>query len=136
MLSLTDVFNRLKEVYPQLAPIKLKQIGSTNGKRYHGMAKLNFEDKEFTTDGKSRWKDIAPSCIQLDFSLKDALYVLLHEVAHCLVPYYERKVKGEWVRIEHDRAFYAKLLEVIEQANKLDLYHKKFDGINHLMRYD
>ena len=34
------------------------------------------------------------------------LMVLLHELAHVMTPYIERKVKGEWIRIDHSNVFY------------------------------
>ena len=83
-----------------------------------------------------RYQQIVPFKIELNFKLQNSLFVLLHEIAHCLSPLVWRKTKQEWVYKEHDRVFYEKLWEVVKIALKIGVYNKEFESMNHLMSYD
>lgn len=90
------------------------------GSKYHGFTFHNkLEGAKTVEEGKLKYQYVAPNRIQLNLNLDNALYVLLHEIAHCLSPYVWRKnKKDEWEYKEHDRIFYDKLWEVIQIANK------------------
>ena len=72
----------------------------------------------------------------LNLKQENATFVLLHEIAHCFAPQVEQKKDGEWVKEDHSRVFYEKFWEVVKEANEAGIYLKKFDNIQHLMRYD
>ncbi len=88
------IIKDFSKLHKELQNVKIK-IGMDDG-TYEGMCySENFG--EFTYEGKLRMKQINTSCI----ILKNAtINVLLHEMAHAITPYCERKRKEEWIRID------------------------------------
>lgn len=91
---------------------------------------------DFIQNGKMRERKIRPYGIVLNHELEHRNFVLLHEIAHCVSPYVERKHKDEWVKVDHDRQFYDNFMIIISLANKAGLFDKKFQNLDDLKRYD
>jgi hypothetical protein len=66
--------------------------------KYHGFTFHNaLEGAKTYDDGKLKYQHVIPNRIQLNLQLENALYVLLHEIAHALSPLVWRKnKKDEW----------------------------------------
>lgn len=81
-----------------------------------GHAELDTIGDWIYLSNKTRCKKVKPISIHLmrgDPEIKDTL---LHEIAHCLCMYQERKVKGVWVPIFHGHLFEAKFRDVIREG--------------------
>ena len=79
--------------------------------------------------GKRRQREILPEFIMLNFKQENAVFVLLHEITHCLVPQVQIKKDEEWVLEDHSRVFYDKFWQVIKEAKQAGLYLKCFESI-------
>jgi hypothetical protein len=90
---------------------------------------------------KGRIINILPKKIILsDVALKkkdeDLLFIFIHECTHAITPRVERKVKNEYVRIDHSRLFYEKFLELLNVAYNLKYINHTFSNIKELMIRD
>ena len=55
---------------------------------------------------------------------------------HAITPQLERKVKNEYIRIDHSRLFYENFLELLNLAYKLKYINFTFSNIKELMIKD
>lgn len=90
---------------------------------------------------KGRIINILPKKIILsDVALKkkedDLLFIFIHECTHAITPRVERKVKNEYVRIDHSRLFYENFLELLNVAYNLKYINYTFSNIKELMIRD
>ena len=90
---------------------------------------------------KGRIINILPRKIILsDVALKkkeeDLLFIFIHECTHAITPRVERKVKNEYIRIDHSRLFYENFLELLEIAYNLKYINYSFSNIKELMIRD
>lgn len=107
------------------------------GSIYHGATQLKpVSDKDYEYVGKTRQRQVLPEFIMLNLKQENAVFVLLHEIAHCFAPQVEHKRDGEWVKEDHSKVFYEQFWTVIKEAQNQGLYHKTFDNLQHLIRYD
>ena len=89
-----QILNYYKGVYPQLKNVEIKNIGDEMVQKYHGYALFKLDDNS-EIKGKNRHTKVHPYGILLNRKLEQNLYVLLHEISHCLAPHVERRVKGK-----------------------------------------
>lgn len=90
---------------------------------------------------KGRILNIIPKKIILsDIALKkkdeDLLFIFIHECTHAITPQVERKVKNEYVRIDHSRLFYENFLKLLNLAYELKYINYTFSNIKELMTKD
>ena len=90
---------------------------------------------------KGRIRNIIPRKIILtDAALKkkedELLFIFIHECTHAITPQFERKVKNEYVRIDHSRLFYENFLELLNLAHKLKYIDYTFTDVKDLMIKD
>ena len=90
---------------------------------------------------KGRIRNIVPRKIILtDAALKkkedELLFIFIHECTHAITPQFERKVKNEYVRIDHSRLFYENFLELLNLAHKLKYIDYTFSDVKDLMIKD
>ena len=90
---------------------------------------------------KGRIRNIIPRKIILtDAALKkkedELLFIFIHECTHAITPQFERKVKNEYVRIDHSRLFYENFLELLNLAHKLKYIDYIFSDVKDLMIKD
>lgn len=71
--------------------------------------------------GKMRYKNSITSCITLLENDKNIMFTFFHEVTHAITPYYERKVKNSWIRMDHSDKFYKNFMDIMKYA-----YEKKY----------
>jgi hypothetical protein len=60
---------------------------------------------------------------------------LLHEISHAITPYYERKVKDMWIRIDHSDKFYKNFHKIVLQAYDLKIIDRLYT-ISELKKID
>ena len=90
---------------------------------------------------KGRIINILPRKIVLsDVALKkkeeDLLFIFIHECTHAITPRVERKVKNEYIRIDHSRLFYENFLVLLDLAYNLKYINYSFSNIKELMIRD
>ena len=90
---------------------------------------------------KGRIRNVIPRKIILtDVALKkkedEVLFIFIHECTHAITPQVERKVKNEYVRIDHSRLFYENFLELLNLAYELKYINYTFSNIKDLMVKD
>lgn len=128
--SFTKKYPILKDVQIELLPYNISSSG--DGECYYDLI------GDYIVIGKNRYRKIRPFRITIvDNESKHKLaFVLLHEIAHAISDYCERRlVNGEWIRKDHNREFYTKFLEVIKVANELNIIDDKYD-LNGLIKKD
>ena len=81
-------------------------------------------------------KKIILSDVALKKKDEDLLFIFIHECTHAITPRVERKVKNEYVRIDHSRLFYEKFLELLNVAYNLKYINYTFSSIKELMIRD
>jgi Zn-dependent peptidase ImmA (M78 family) len=129
--SITDFKNILRafsKIYAQLENVKLKTELSHDS--FQGYC-VSEEVGEFTYAGKMRMKNTITQYIAIDTTNDPAnvLFTFLHEMAHAITPYCERKVKNTWVRLDHSDRFYKNFFDIMEIA-----FAKGFVNIPYTMR--
>lgn len=90
---------------------------------------------------KGRIRNVIPRKIILtDVLLKkkedEILFIFIHECTHAITPQLERKVKNEYIRIDHSRLFYENFLELLNLAYELKYINYTFSNIKDLMIKD
>lgn len=64
------------------------------------------------------------------------IFIFIHECSHGITPVVERRVKNEYVRIDHSRHFYDNFLRLLNIAFEHKLYSYKPKNIKKLMQKD
>jgi hypothetical protein len=96
LMSIEESYKKLQRVFPQLSKVPLIPITAKMGSKYHGFTFHNkIEGAKYYEEGKLRYQHVAPNRIQLNLNMENALYVLLHEIAHALSPLVWRKNKKD-----------------------------------------
>ena len=96
---------------------------------------------DFIPVKKGRIQNITPTKIILtervfDLSLEKLLILFTHECSHGITPRRERKVKNQFIRIDHSRQFYENFLLLIQIANHNNIIHTTFENVEQLMNFD
>ena len=81
-------------------------------------------------------KKIILSDVALKKKEEDLLFIFIHECTHAITPRVERKVKNEYIRIDHSRLFYENFLELLDLAYNLIYINYTFSNIKELMIRD
>ena len=134
--TLLDLFST---TYPQFQNVQITISEENNTKyvaRYVGVG-----DGEFITKGKNKFLNIRPTEIILTQmamkqSKKDSIFIFIHECSHGITPQVRRKVKKNYVRIDHSRLFYENFQKLLEIAYDGKLIDYKVPTIKELMRKD
>ena len=135
IISLLAIFSK---TYPQLKDIEIEVIPYNN----IFVAKC-IADKagEYIPVKKGRIHDVIPRKIILttramEKQEQELLFIFTHECAHGITPHRERKVKNNYVRIDHSRQFYINFFKLILIANEYNYITRKFATIEELMTRD
>lgn len=96
---------------------------------------------DFVPVKKGRIQYVTPTKIILtqrlfDYPIEKILIIFTHECAHAITPRRERKVKNQFIRIDHSRQFYENFFSLIKIANSNNIIHTNFDNIQQLMNFD
>jgi hypothetical protein len=132
--ALYDIFSIFKAKYPELKLVKLEFTPYTNKYKFEGRSHIDVIGS-FENQGKNRYKKIKPLSIELIVGYTNILYTLFHEIAHCITKYRERKVKGEWVILDHGDDFYKSYHDVLNYAYEKKIIQKKF-SLGEIKKFD
>eukprot|EP01080_Neovahlkampfia_damariscottae_P005058 gene5058-8653_t len=119
------LFVAYQKRYEQLKHVELLFIPYNKSFNYEGRSQIDIVGS-FKISGKNRYKSIKPLSIELIEGYSNIKYTLLHEISHCIGKYRERKVKDEWISLDHADDFYSKYHEVLNFAFEKKFINKKF----------
>jgi hypothetical protein len=126
-----NILDAFKKFYPQLNNVKL--LFQENNK--FNIAQCEVEPYgDHIYIGKMRYKFIIPKTILLSHE-KNIVMSLLHEITHAITPQYERKIKNEWIILDHSNKFYQNFLIICNIAYKQKIINKQFN-IKELYKFD
>lgn len=135
LINLLTVFTKN---YPNLKNIKL-EISKYNNLY---IAKC-LVDKvgDYINVKKGRILNIIPrKIIMTDIAMnkkeEDLLFIFIHECTHCITSHREKKVKNNFIRIDHSRQFYENFSKLLEIAYNNKFISKKYNSIEELMKRD
>lgn len=141
------LLSKLQKKIPELQNIKLNKIDEFKPSLidYYGYTDADIiqDYYKYYDNKKCRILPMKASNIYIrtqsdnkTFSDNKIIYILLHEIAHCLTPYVEIKDGNKWVVEHHSRLFYGNLLRVNREASKLGYdIDKKMLNIKTLERH-
>jgi len=134
-MALLSVFSK---TYPQLKDIEIEVIPYNN----LFVAKC-LVDKigEYIPVKKGRIYNITPKKIILTTHAmekreQELLFIFIHECTHGIIPHRERKVKNNYIRIDHSRHFYTQFFKLLLIANENNFIIQKFATIEEVMTKD
>lgn len=116
--TLNNITRELSINYPVLKNVKIK-IVQNNGIFIGKCDSVPYG--EYMYIGKMRYKNSITSCITLLETDKNIMFTFFHEITHAITPYYERKVKNNWIRMDHSDKFYKNFMDIMKYA-----YEKKY----------
>jgi hypothetical protein len=135
LISLLAIFSK---TYPQLKNIEIEVIPYNNL-----FVARCIVDKigEYIAIKKGRIYNIIPKKIILTTNAmekqeQELLFIFTHECTHGITPHIERKVKNNYVRIDHSRQFYIQFFKLLVIANESNYITRKFATIEELMTKD
>lgn len=118
-----NILKQFSKIYEELKDVKIKFQSHDLFKGYCNSIPIG----EYEHIGKMRYKQKKTISITINPDLPDKLFVFLHEMTHAITPYYERKVKNEWIRLDHSDKFYTNFHKVMEIAFKLNIVDNVYD---------
>jgi hypothetical protein len=117
-----ELFAREKD-FQSLRGITVEIIDSDE--KFDGRCELSVVG-EYYFEGKMRLLNIKVHKIFLTRTDRDIMHTFLHELSHAMTPYCERKVKNEWIRIDHSHYFYENFLRMTQLSHSYGLTPKEF----------
>ena len=124
-MDIREIYKIFQKKYPLLNNVNLKIIKYNVDIDYEGKCVYDTLN-DYIIDGKSRYCNIKVLSIEI-VDHGDKIFTLLHEMAHALSLHYERKIKDEYVYIEHSHLFYNKFMELIKYAYDNHIINKLYD---------
>lgn len=133
-----DLLKEFSKKYPLLKNVSIEHIPYNN---LYIARCLVDKIGDYINVKKGRIIDVMPRKILLtDIVLNkkrdDMLFIFIHECTHAITPQRERKVKNNYIRIDHSRQFYENFLELISYAHELNYISYKFNSVEELMKRD
>ena len=81
-------------------------------------------------------KKILLTDIVMNKKSDDMIFIFIHECTHGITPQRERRVKNNYIRIDHSRQFYENFLELLSYAYDLKYISYKYNTVEELMKRD
>ena len=138
MEKLQKILHDLSTKYPELRQVKLEIVPYNN---LYIARCLVDKDGDYIEVKKGRIINVIPRKIMLtnivlNKKYDDMVFIFIHECTHGITPQRERKVKNNYIRIDHSRQFYENFMDLLSYAYELKHISYKFDNIEDLMRRD
>ena len=123
--NIEEILKFYKGIYKKLEPVYIKILPEIKNTNCIGRCNLETYG-DFMFIGKMRYKKTKANYIELTQSDKNITFTLLHEISHAITPYYERKVKNEWIIVDHSDKFYKNFLEITKIAYENKIIDKEY----------
>ena len=140
------VLNELKPHFSSLKEVTLNEIPEDELEdELMGYSQIDAIESEWTYDKNLRMIPVRPSeiiirskdCKGNEMNYDKLLATLTHEIAHCLAPYVQSKIKKKWREDNHTIYFYTTYLKVARKCYELGFWkNKSMLTINNLKRLD
>lgn len=126
------------KTYPQLKNVEIEV--SPNDTSFIARCLVDIIG-DFIMVKKGRIRTVSPRKILItecaflkDF--QELLFIFVHECTHGITPLRERKVKNNYVRIDHSRDFYNNFFELLEIAKSHKFLNESFQTVEQIMKKD
>lgn len=123
--NIEEILKFYKGIYKELESVHIKILPEIKNTNCIGRCNLETYG-DFMFVGKMRYKKTKANYIELTQSDKNITFTLLHEISHAITPYYERKVKNEWIILDHSDKFYKNFLEITKIAYENKIIDKEY----------
>ena len=138
MEKVNNLLKEFSKKYPQLQNVKIELIPYNN---LYIARCLVDKVGNYINVKKGRVINVIPKTILLtDIVMNkksdDMIFIFIHECTHGITPQRERKVKNNYIRIDHSRQFYENFLELLSYAYDLNYISYKYDTVEELMKRD
>lgn len=125
--DLDIIFEKFKTKFKVFETVTLSVMDRDYKLEYHGRCITDLAGDYFIV-GKNRFKKIKPLKIEIHRSGNpnhDKL-TLLHEMAHAITDYCERKTKSGWIVMDHNRNYYENFLTIMNSAYDMKIVDEKY----------
>ena len=138
MEKLNNLLNDFSNKYPQLKDVQIEIIPYNN---LYIARCLVDKVGNYIPVKKGRILNVIPRKILLTNIVinkkpDDMIFIFIHECTHGITPQRERKVKNNYIRIDHSRQFYENFLDLLSFAYELKYISYKYNNIEELMKRD
>ena len=138
MEKLNNLLNAFSKKYPQLKNVNIEIIPYNN---LYIARCLVDKVGNYIQVKKGRILNVIPRKILLTNIVMnkkpdDMVFIFIHECTHGITPQRERKVKNNYIRIDHSRHFYENFLDLLSFAYELKYISYKYNNIEEVMRHD
>ena len=138
MEQLEQLLLVFSKTYPQLQNVNIEV--SPNDTTFVARCLVDIVG-DFIQVKKGRIRPVAPQKILItqEAFLKDPqelLFIFIHECTHGITPQRERKVKNNYVRIDHSRDFYNHFLELLKIAETHQFLNRSYKSVEEIMKKD
>ena len=138
MEELEQLLLVFSKTYPQLQNINIEV--SPNDTTFVARCLVDIVG-DFIQVKKGRIRLVVPQKILItqEAFLKDPqelLFIFIHECTHGITPQRERKVKNNYVRIDHSRDFYNNFLELLKIAETHQFLNRSYKSVEEIMKKD
>ena len=138
MESLQQLLKIFSKTYPQLQHVNIEV--SPNDTTFIARCFVTIVG-DFIMVKKGRIREVIPKKIimtECAFSMKtqDLLFIFIHECTHGITPQRERKVKNNFVRIDHSREFYLNFFELLKIAETNNFLSESYSSVEEVMKKD
>lgn len=116
-----SIIKNFEKVFVEFKNVKIK---FKSNEYFCGMC-VSEPYGEYFYIGKMRYRLTKIKSIILNPNSPNLIFTFLHECSHVITPYYERKVKNNWIRLDHSDKFYANFMKIIQIANELKIIDLK-----------
>ncbi len=123
--NVNELLKFYQKIYPILEPVYIKLVPKIKNSNCVGRT-MTVPVGEFMIVGKMRYVNIKPQYIELTQNDKNIIFTLLHEITHGITPHYERKVKEQWIVMDHSDKFYTNFLQIMNIAYENEIIDKKY----------
>lgn len=135
-----NIIKNLEKIFVEFKDVKIK---FKSNELFYGMC-IGESYGEYYYIGKMRYRLTRIKSIILNPNKPNILFTFLHECSHVITPNYERKVKNQWIRLDHSDKFYINFNKIIKIANDLKIINlnctikelKKLDDSNANIKSD
>lgn len=138
MEKLKKLLKIFSQTYPQLQNIEIEASPDDTTFVARCLVKVVGD---FIQVKKGRIRSVVPQKILITECafLKDSqelLFIFIHECTHGITPQRERKVKNNYIRIDHSRHFYTNFFKLLKIAEDNKFLSQSFTSVEEIMKKD
>ena len=138
MEQLEQLLKVFSQTYPQLQNVEIEV--AQNDTTFVARCLVEIVG-DFIQVKKGRIRPVAPQKIMITECAflkdpQDLLFIFIHECTHGITPQRERKVKNNYIRIDHSRDFYNNFFELLKIAEANKFLSQPFTSVEEIMKKD